>query len=137
MSLELQYLINKVLVADGVSFTDKEGVQRSGERVAGLLSIALEQLSGGDETQALVIIRSEFLIRLFQLGFSIVMGLHDLAETITSDDYPTAKALRGLKEKRSRFYRGLDPDGVDGYREFASLADVRRVEQFLSQVADL
>lgn len=135
-TLELQYLINKILVADGVSFTDKEGVQRSGERVAGLLSIALEQLSRGDEAQALVIMRSEFLIRLFQLGFSIVMGLHDLAETITSDDYPTAKALRGLKEERPRFYRGLDPDGVDGYREFASLADVRRVEQFLAQVAD-
>ena len=136
LALELQYLINKVLVADGVPLTDNEAVQRTGERVAGLLSIALEHLTHGDETQALVIIRSEFLLRLFHLGFNIVMGLQDLASTITSDDYPTAKALRGLKEKRPRFYRGLDPDGVDGYREFASLADVQRVEQFLALIAE-
>jgi translation elongation factor EF-4 len=65
------------------------------------------------------------------------MELHDRADAVTSDDYPTQKALSGLKEKRPRFYRGLDPDGVDDYREFASLADVRRVEWLLTQVAAL
>lgn len=137
LAQELQYLINKALVADRVQLTDRDAVQRTGERVAGLLSIALEHLSGGDEEQALAIIRKEFLLRLFHLGYSIVMELHDRADAVTSDDYPTQKALSGLKEKRPRFYRGLDPDGVDDYREFASLADVRRVEWLLTQVAAL
>lgn len=136
LALELQYLINKVLVADSVPFTDREVVQQTGHRVAGLLSISLERLSDGDETKALGIVRSEFLLRLFHLGFSIVMELHDRADTLASDDYPTAKTLRGLKEIRPRFYRGLDPDGVDGYREFSSYADVRKMEQFLALLTD-
>ncbi len=134
LARELQYLINKALVADRVQLTDRDAVQRTGERVAGLLSIALEHLSGGDEEQALAIIRKEFLHRLFHLGYSIVMGLHDRAGAVASDDYPTKKALSGLTEKRPRFYRGLDTDGVDDYREFATLADVRRVEWLLTQV---
>ncbi|TWJ19250.1 DUF6178 family protein [Geobacter argillaceus] len=135
LTRELQYLINKALVADRVQLTNGDAVQRTGERVAGLLSIALEHLSGGDEEQALAIIRKEFLLRLFHLGYSIVMGLHDRAGAVTSDDYPTKKALSGVMEKRPRFYRGLDPDGVDDYREFSALANVRRVEWLLTQVA--
>ena len=52
----------------------------------------------------------------------------------TATDYPTGKALNGIREIRPRFYRGLDPDGIDGYREFASLVDVRRVEEFLGKI---
>jgi hypothetical protein len=36
-----------------------------------------------------------------------------------------------LKNPRPRYYRGLDPDGIDGYREFLELQDVTAVADFL------
>jgi hypothetical protein len=132
--LELNYLINTGLVADETGVADAEAMQAVMERVSGYLVIALEFLGGTDEELAAAILGREALKRLFQLGHNIVQGIKKKAALVAAADYPTGKALNGIREARPRFYRGLDPDGIDGYREFASLADVRKVEEFLGKL---
>jgi hypothetical protein len=134
LQLELNCLINTALVADAAPFADAEAMKAVMQRVFGYLNIALEHLAGGDVAKAAAIIADEYLKRLFRLGFSIVLSLKGKAAELSGEGYTAGKALAGLKLKRPRFYRGFDPDGIDGYREFRNLADVRRVEEFLAQL---
>jgi hypothetical protein len=131
---ELNYLVNSALVAEGTAFAEPEAMTEVLQRVCGYLNLALEQLSGGDEPKAAQVLAGEELKRLFQFGYSIVLELKFAAQRTETADYATGKLLAGLKAKRPRFYRGLDPDGVDGYREFKNLADVKRVADLLGQI---
>jgi hypothetical protein len=132
--MELNYLINTALVADEAHLSDMGQMSLVVERVYGYLNIALEFLSEGDETKGVAIITGEHLKRLFQLGFSLVIGLKIRADKLSDPDYATGKALSGLKTSRPRFYRGLEADGIDGYREFKALQDVITVSDFLKRV---
>jgi len=131
---ELNYLVNSALVAEGGAFREPEAMVGILERVCGYLNIALEMLSGGDEQKAAGLLSVEQLKRLFQLGYSVVLELKFAAQGTETVDYATGKLLAGLKAKRPRFYRGLDPDGIDGYREFKEMADVKRAADLLGQL---
>jgi len=130
--MELNYLINTALVADQAHLADTEQMKSVVERVYGYLNIALEYLCHGDETQGAKILGSEYLKSLFQLGFSIVLRLKFRADRIADTNYATEKALKGLQASRPLFYRGLDADGADGYREFLELKDVTVMSDFLA-----
>ncbi|MBK5276246.1 MAG: hypothetical protein JJE30_14510 [Desulfuromonadales bacterium] len=132
--MELNYLINTALVADEAHLADMEQMRSVMERVYGYLNIALEYLSEGDETKGVEIIADEYLKRLFQLGFSLVLGLKFRADKLSDADYATGKALSGLKTARPRYYRGLDSDGIDGYREFREMQDVTTMSDFLKRL---
>lgn len=132
--MELIYLINTALVADQAHLADTEQMKSVGERVYGYLNIALEYLSQGDETKGAEILTGEYLKSLFQLGFSIVLGLKFRAEKVTDSNYATGKALSGLKSARPRYYLGLDSDGIDGYREFREMEDVKKMSDFLKEL---
>ncbi len=131
---ECKYLLNNALVADGITPGDRDGLSSTMERVGGLLNIALEYLSGGDKERARTIITGEHLKRLFQLGYSLLLPLRDRALALKTANYATDKVLIGLRNKRPRFYLGIDWDGADGYREFRELADVRKMERFLEGI---
>lgn len=131
---ELNYLVNSALVAEGGALQEPETAVAVLKRVLGYLDIALETLSGNDVEKAAALLASERLKRLFQLGYSIVLELKFAAEKSVTADYASGKLLAGLKAKRPRYYRGLDPDGIDGYREFNDLGDVKRVADLLSQL---
>ena len=131
---ELNYLVNSALVAEGGAFEEPEAMRGILQRVYGYLNIALETLSSGDVQQAAQLLIGEQLKRLFQLGYSIVLELKFAAQATQTVDYASGKMLAGLKAKRPRFYRGLDADGIDGYREFKELADVKRADALLSQL---
>ncbi|MDD2582527.1 MAG: DUF6178 family protein [Desulfuromonadaceae bacterium] len=135
-SQELNYLINTALVADEAPFADMEYMKSVMERVYGYLNIALEYLSKGDEAKGVEIITGEHLKRLFQLGFSIVLGLKLRADKLTESDYAAGKVLSGLKTSRPAFYRGLDSDGIDGFREFREMQDVTKMSDFLKGLED-
>jgi len=131
--MELNYLINTALVADQAHLADTEYMKSVVERVYGYLNIALEFLCQGDETKGVEILSGEYLKNLFRLGFSIVLELKFKAEKLTDTDYATGKALSGLKSARPLYYRGLDADGIDGYREFREMQDVKTMSAFLVQ----
>jgi hypothetical protein len=134
--MELNYLINTALVADQAHLVDTEYMKSVVERVYGYLNIALEYLCQGDETKGAEILAGEYLKSLFRLGFSIVLGLKFKAEKLADSSYATGKALSGLKSARPLYYRGLDPDGVDGYREFREMQDVKNMSDFLIELED-
>jgi hypothetical protein len=131
--MELNYLINTALVADEAHLADMEQMRSVVERVYGYVNIALEYLSEGDEAKGAEIITGEYLKRLFQLGFSLVLDLKYRADKLSDADYATGKALSGLKTARPRYYRGLDADGIDGYREFREMQDVTNMSDFLAE----
>lgn len=135
--LELDYLLNNALVAEGVAFSDIEAMQLVFQRVYGYLNIALEFLSDGDKAKASTLIANEYLKRLFSLGYSIVYKLRNRAEKLATSklNYAAGKAFNGIMAKRPRFYRGLDPDTIDGYREFKDMADVKTMEEFLDSLS--
>lgn len=132
--MELNYLINNALVAEDATLADTEALRLIVTRVYGYLNIALETLCGADVHQAGEVLKSEYLKRLFQLGYSLLLELKIRADQLSTDNYAGNKLLSGLKNKRPRFYRGLDPDAADGYREFRSVADVAAVDQVLRQL---
>lgn len=134
VSQELNYLVNSALVAEGQAFHEPESMLSVMHRVCGYLNIALEKLASGDDRKAAKLLVDEELKRLFQLGYSIVLQLKFAARDTGTVDYASGKLLAGLKAKRPRFYRGLDADGIDGYREFRDLEDVRRVADLLSSL---
>lgn len=128
---ELWGVINSVMIAGGGGDSDEDKAYSAYRRVYGWLNLALEQLSGPDEAIASAIVRKEPLKRLFQLAFGTLRELSRAARGITSDVYATGKALRGFAAEIPLFYRGLDPDHADGYREFSSMSDVRMAREFL------
>jgi len=130
--MELNYLINTALVADQIHFDDTEYMKSVVERVYGYLNIALEHLSRGDDARGAEILAGEHLKTLFQVGFSIVLALKFTADKLADASYATGKALAGLRRDRPRYYRGLDADGIDGYREFREMQDVKVVSDFLA-----
>ncbi|GFO55086.1 hypothetical protein GMSM_20930 [Geomonas sp. Red276] len=132
---ELNYLVNSALVAEGEAMRDPEAMGDIARRTCGYLNIALESLCGTDETKAAGILRNEHLKHLFQLGFSIVYQLHFEAEKIKATDPATEKLLEGILARRPRYYRALDPDAVDAYREFRDLGDVKRAADLLAELA--
>jgi len=134
LTQELNYLVNSALVAEGQAFREPESMLGVLHRVCGYLNIALEKLAPGDDRKAAKLLVDEELKRLFQLGYSIVLQLKFAARDTGTVDYASGKLLAGLKAKRPRFYRGLDADGIDGYREFRDLEDVRRVADLLSSL---
>ncbi len=136
LHVELLCLINTALVAEEKPFADHGVMESVLQRVYGYLAISLEYLSGGDEQEAARILDTEYLKRLFQLGFAIVARLRTRAERVDSAgaDHATNRALLGFRNKCPRFYRGLDPDHVDGYREFTGMVDVQAVDALLREL---
>jgi hypothetical protein len=134
LRMELNYLINTALVADETAFSDTAAMRSVAQRVYGYLNIALEFICEGNVNKAAEVLAGEELKRLFRLGYSILLRIRARAEKQESDNHATNKLLNGLKSKRPRFYRGLDPDGIDGYREFRSMSDVAMVDEFLRRL---
>jgi Family of unknown function (DUF6178) len=132
---ELQYLITCALVVEDPDSEDDERAEAILLRVHGYLTIALEYLGGDDETRALESVANNYLKQLFQLGYSLVRRLRRQAAPFTSDDHATSSVLAGLRYDFPQFYRGLGSEGIDGYREFSDLEDVRTVEKFLELLA--
>lgn len=127
---EFHHLANGAMVVEGVSPADHEKMAMVLERVGNYLTIALEFLCSSD-AEAADILKGEHLRRLFSLGHSLLVQLQERGKRLSSDNYASDQVLKGLKMKRPRFYRGLDPDSVDDYRDFTGMADVRLVEQVL------
>jgi len=127
---EFHYLTNGAMVAEGISPADQNRMRKVLERVGNYLNIALEFLCD-DEAEGAAILKGEHLRNLFSLGHSLLAQLQDRAKKLESDNYAAGKVLTGLKMKRPRFYRGLDADLVDDYREFTGMEDLRRADRFL------
>lgn len=131
---EMGSLVNAAVVAGQNALPDEDSIGSILTRVHGRLNIALEYLSGNTIERAIGIIETERLKRLFQLGCGILQELAAEARTVESSDYATGKALRGFSAQYPMFYRGLDPDHSDGFREFGTMDDIRIARGFLAML---
>ncbi|HET6421555.1 MAG TPA: DUF6178 family protein [Geobacteraceae bacterium] len=138
LSAEFNNLVNNAIVAETTAAPDMEHFQTILERVHGYLNIALEFLSGNNSDEACAIFETEPLKKLFQLGRSLILPLRKTAGKLLMEDnnfsYAANRALLGLKANHPKFYRGMDADMADGYREFGSIDDIRKYEVFLNEL---
>lgn len=140
---ELARLANRVLIADGHAIS--VAMMRTAlAKVIGAVNIGLERASAGDVACAVEMLRTHWLVHLFQLGFSTVMELAEHArgwlaahptERLAEDDDPTTPEAIALERVRAaswkwpKYYVG--PQSADGilHREFQCLRDVAEVSR--------
>jgi hypothetical protein len=133
--VELGYLLNNALMAESSEHAEKETVRGVMERVKGRLNIALEYLCSSELEKGVQILEQESLAQLFRLGCGILADLRRRATETESADFVVNRLLTGLRRERPVFYRGLDEDGFDSYREFATMEEVRRIEGILARLS--
>jgi hypothetical protein len=136
---ELRVLLNIALVAEESPCYDSEAIIGVGNRVFSYLNLALEYVSGDNEQRAAELLEQEYLKRLCQLGFSLVYRLKRQADGLTGSgltaNHPTERALAGVRQRHPQFYRGLDADHADAFRDFKTLADIQLMRDFLDSLA--
>ncbi len=131
--VELSYLLNNALMAEAGEAGERETVRTILQRVKGRLNIALESLDNGHLEESVRILQQEKLVQLFRLGCGILAELRRRGSSVESDEFAVKRLLTGLLRERPVYYRGLDQEGFDSFREFASMADIRRVESILER----
>lgn len=130
-------LCNRVLSADRVSPGDEQAVTAVLNRVAATLDVAVEFLARGSDGTAVAAVRSLPVVRLFQLGTSLLGKLGKLARSLLKKNPFTAKyaaldlfdvedsqVLESLARLRPLFPCVLDVPPAGGERPFATLADL-------------
>jgi hypothetical protein len=137
---ELTYLVNKVVTADRVDVGDMLQMQGATEDVYRYLNLALEHLSGGDLLKASGLFDGVYLERLFQLGFSLTLGLRQRAEKVRLSpigpylDGPFRAMVDALVGRKPRFFEGIAEENRGGQRPFANLRDLRLADEWLERL---
>jgi hypothetical protein len=147
---ELAYLVNRVLVAEGVDFADRDGIAEKIHLAHDTVNLALESLSEVDTPRAIDVLERHYVQHLFRVGWDILLGLRKSAkravETLGFEasesglaflDTPYREALVGFLNMRPRFYEGIERPGEIRYRPFAALADLERGRAIVLDVASL
>jgi len=78
--LEFAGLCNQVLSADGLVIDDIDVLRKTGQKAAGYLNLALEEMSGKHIEAAEELLRKNRLISLFRMGFGLAQKLKWEAE---------------------------------------------------------
>jgi hypothetical protein len=130
-------LCNRALSADRVSPGDHETLSAVLGRVAATLDLAVEFLARGSEERAVAAVRAVPLVRLFQLGVSLVGKVRKLALSLGKQtpfaglgvhghlfEAEDAEVIAAVTRLRPLFPRRLESPPAPGERPFSSLADV-------------
>lgn len=138
-SWELACLLNKVLMADRVELGDLEAVRAATGRAFGIIDLALEYLGGSDPRAAATILEQNYAEQLFRLGFSLTLRLQQRARHLHKAaigpylDLPFRTLLDALLQRRPQFPESLTRPGRGGQCSFATLREVRLVEEWLER----
>ena len=79
---ELAHLVNRVLVADGVDFADRDQVAEKIRVAHDTVNLALETLSGVETAQAVRILERHYVQHLFRVGWSILLDCRKSAKHV-------------------------------------------------------
>lgn len=142
---EMVYLCNRELVYDQVDFGDATAVRASLQRVHAYLNIGLEYLSGNDARQLQQALSEHVLQFICQVGFTLVMRLHQRAHRLQHHLNRTVgvprsvpglvrQVLDGLLRRPPQLFAGLTQPGEPGYRTFLHVHDVILTDPVLQQV---
>jgi Family of unknown function (DUF6178) len=137
---DLSFLLNRVMVADGVDVGDSAAVQETLEQVYGCLNIALEQLCGTSLEKALEVFDGTYLLGLFRLGHNITLRLQQEARHLLGSaiglylDGPYAALVKALQGRRPCYCIAFDGVTRAGERPFSTLRQVEATRQRLADV---
>jgi len=146
--LEFAGLCNQVLSADGLVIDDIDILRKAGQKAAGYLNLALEEMSGKEIGAAEELLRKNRLISLFRVGFGLAQKLKWEAERWLKKSWfdhdgmgygfwgdGWGNTLAGLMEKRPQYYCG--PEGEREYRDFEQASDLTAVRKILHRLIGL
>lgn len=137
---DLSFLLNRVMVADGVDVGDSAAVQETLEQVYGCLNIALEQLCGTSLEKALEVFDGTYLLGLFRLGHNITLRLQQEARHLLGSaigvylDGPYAALVKALQGRRPCYCIAFDGVARAGELPFSTLRQVEATRQRLADV---
>ena len=147
---ELAYLVNRVLVAEGIDFADREQVAEKIRMAHDTVNLALESLSEVEAKRAIRILERHYVQHLFQSGWDILLelrkaakrtveglGLQASAAGLSFLDTPYREALGGLLRMKPQFFAGIEQPGEIRYRAFATLGDLSRARAVLEDLGSL
>ena len=147
---EMAYLTNRVMIAEGVDYTDRESVSDAVHVAHDTTNLALEYLSGGDRRRAAEVLERRYVQHLFRLGWGLLLGLRRRAKQIVDDlggesaqrtvsflDTPYREGLGGFLRPKPRFFAGIERPGDIGYRPLSSLTDLERAQTLLEEIGAL
>jgi hypothetical protein len=147
---ELAHLVNRVLVADGADFADRDQVAEKIRVAHDTVNLALETLSGEDTQEAIRVLERHYVQHLFRVGWSILLecrksakravealGLPATPEGLAFLDTPYREALAGMLRMKPAFFEGLERPGEIRYRAFATTRDLDRARAIIDEVASL
>jgi len=147
---ELAFLVNRVLVADGVDFADRVEVAEKIRMTHDTVNLALEALSQLDVRAAGRLLERHYVQHLFSVGWNLLLGVRrdakraveaigfeSSARGLAFLDTPHREALGGFLRPKPQFFAGIDRPGEIRHRAFASHADVETAERLIRDVASL
>ncbi len=137
---DLSYLLNRVMVADGVDVGDRVAAQETLERVYGYLNIALEHLCGSSLEKARELFAGIYLQALFQLAHNLVERLRREAVRLFESsigsflDGPYAALIGSLRGRFPKYCRSFESDRWAGESPFVELRQLRKTELRLAEI---
>jgi hypothetical protein len=143
---EFARLANRVLVADAPELSSLEQLRAAVEKVNGYLEIGLEIWSEGNIDQAGRILQRQWLIHIFQAGYSEAIRLQRRAKRLEEEGWfrqvenpldllgePAGPILRGLLRKRPLWYAGPGEKGEGRFREFQARSEMVEAERAIAE----
>jgi hypothetical protein len=147
---EMAFLTNRMLVAEGVDFADREAVAGAVRVTHDTLNLALESLAAADRRRGVEWLRDHHLLHLFRHGWHLLLELRRAAKhaaealgvvasgaEIPFLDTPYREALTGSSRPKPRYFLGLDTPGETAFRPFAGVGDLERAHAAVADVAGL
>ena len=137
---DLSFLLNRVMVADGVDVGDSVAVQETMEQVYGYLNIALEHLCGSSVEKAQEVFEHSYLLGLFRLGYNLTLELQGEARRLRATsvgpylDGPYLALVSALQNKKPLYSKALDGATQAGELPFTSLQQMETTRQRLLDV---
>jgi hypothetical protein len=141
-------LCNRALSADRVAPGDLEALSAVLGRVASTLDLAVEFLARGNDETAVAAVRTVSLVRLFQLGVSVIGKVRRLAVALAREtpfaslgagghffEPQDAEVIGAVTRLRPLFPRRLESPPGEGDRPFGSLLDVALATAALERAA--
>lgn len=137
---DLSFLLNRVMVADGVDVGDSVAVQETMEQVYGYLNIALEHLCGSSLEKAKEVFEHSYLLGLFRLGYNLTLELQREARRLRATsvgpylDGPYLALVTALQGKKPLYSKALDGATQAGELPFTALQQIETIRQRLLDV---
>jgi Family of unknown function (DUF6178) len=135
VKISISVLINRMAAADRVSFESKDELENVGKLAFSCIDIGIEFIAKKDQSLYVKIVESISISRLFSVGYSLLLQLKGLAQTLSrSGSISLSPRTYTLLEGPWRsFYKSLvlghplysqELSGIKGEKQFSNVEEV-------------